>query len=223
VYARSATATEVKRGTEFIRVVGATPMEKEAPPTWLYGYGTFDVKNKSLSSFTQFPHFENSVWQGGDKLPDPKLTWASLHKNGGHPGNTHALAVVRRFSSPVDGVFRVEGELHHKSENGDGILGMVMVDGKAIAEWKVKHGQAATNADGIRLKVGQPIDFVVDNNGDSNSDGFEWSPTVVGVDTGRSWSAEADFSGPISRPEPLTAWDRLAQALLLSNEFAFTD
>ena len=223
IYARAASEAEIKRAAEFVRVAGTLPAQDNETPIWSYGYGTFNPKDKGLSSFTALPHFEKSVWQGGEKLPDPKLTWASLTKNGGHPGNTHELAVVRRFSAPAAGNYRVEGELRHKSKNGDGVLGLVVVDGKAVADWLVKHGDTKTTADGIRLQTGQTIDFVVDNNGDSNSDSFEWSPTVVAVDAGRVWSAESGFSGPITHLEPLGVWDRLAQAMLLSNEFAFTD
>ena len=45
--------------------------------------------------------------------------------------------------------------------------------------------------------------------------------TVAGGPDGETWDARADFSAP--PPPPLTAWEQLAQALLLTNEFMFLD
>ena len=74
------------------------------------------------------------------------------------------------------------------------------------------------------------LDFVVDCGEGDNSDSFEWAPEVVllagsgGVEGGRStWNATADFRGPTPVERPLNPWERLAQALLASNEFVFVD
>jgi hypothetical protein len=37
------------------------------------------------------------------------------------------------------------------------------------------------------------------------------------------WSAQADYDGPQKSSEPLNAWEKYAQVLLLSNEFMFVD
>ena len=85
---------------------------------------------------------------------------------------------------------------------------------------------------GITVKQGDTIDFIVDcgRAGDTSYDTFIWkvkitkqpSPGVAaGDDTGSFWDSAADFAGP--RPAPLTAWEKYAQVLLESNEFAFVD
>ena len=62
------------------------------------------------------------------------------------------------------------------------------------------------------------------------ADRFEWAPdismalTTSGVKTvgiGRKWSAENDFSGPKTTARAMAAWERYAQALLLTNELTF--
>ena len=37
------------------------------------------------------------------------------------------------------------------------------------------------------------------------------------------WDAKVNFVDPPKLPKPLSAWGKLAQELLLSNEFAFVD
>jgi hypothetical protein len=38
-----------------------------------------------------------------------------------------------------------------------------------------------------------------------------------------AWSAAGEFAGPVGRQRPLSAWEKYAQVLLLSNELAFVD
>ncbi len=40
---------------------------------------------------------------------------------------------------------------------------------------------------------------------------------------GALFNAKSDFAGPPRERKPLTAWERYAQALLLSNELMFVD
>ena len=68
-------------------------------------------------------------------------------------------------------------------------------------------------------------------------DAFEWKVTITkeapapsqasaaaGDDTGNTWDSAAEFSGPAPKPSlPLTGWEKYAQVLLESNEFAFVD
>jgi len=39
----------------------------------------------------------------------------------------------------------------------------------------------------------------------------------------KPWAAKEDFSGPKDIPQPLDAWERFAQVLLLSKELMFVD
>ena len=40
---------------------------------------------------------------------------------------------------------------------------------------------------------------------------------------GEQWNAKSDFAGPQKERKPLTAWEKYAQVLLLSNELMFVD
>ena len=42
-------------------------------------------------------------------------------------------------------------------------------------------------------------------------------------DVTQTWETSREFAGDIDQPDPLTPWERLAQALMLSNEFLFVD
>ena len=55
-------------------------------------------------------------------------------------------------------------------------------------------------------------------------DGFRWDATVrLEPEDGdpRQWNTTAGFRGPPA--EPLNVWERLAQTLMMTNEFAFID
>ena len=74
------------------------------------------------------------------------------------------------------------------------------------------------------------IDFVVDSKGDYEMDDFNWAPSIEQLlsdeekENGmaaRRWSAKDDFRQPETLR--LTTWERLAQVLLMTNEFAFVD
>ena len=72
---------------------------------------------------------------------------------------------------------------------------------------------------GIKVEKGETLDFMVDPRKDSESDGFNWAPTVKAGDQG--WSAKDDFKGPpAARPNVLA---RLAHVLFQTNEFAFVE
>jgi hypothetical protein len=77
----------------------------------------------------------------------------------------------------------------------------------------------------VEVKKGETIDFIVDSNGSLDSDSFNWAPVVRKVGSGERmvWNAKNDFSGPVEPVKPLNAWEKYAQVLLMSNEFAFVD
>ncbi|MBU6402268.1 MAG: hypothetical protein KGS61_18270, partial [Verrucomicrobia bacterium] len=115
---------------------------------------------------------------------------------------------------------------------GDGVEGRI-VSSRAgeLGRWTVQHGQEQTGVARVTVQPGDTIDFVVDCRAGVDSDTFGWAPTIR--ETGISgapaaglttvWSAREDFSGPQEQPEPLTAWERYAQVLLMSNELVFVD
>ncbi|MBA3700688.1 MAG: DUF1553 domain-containing protein [Planctomycetes bacterium] len=224
-FARSASKDEVKLGTDFIKTQDGAPAETEATPVWLYGYGVFDPQARTLSGFTKLPKFKDNAWRGGDNMPDEKLGYVNLTANGGHPGNSHAHAAVRRFTAPHDGLFTISGTLKRPAKEGDGVRALVILDGQPpLGDWEVTTGEVATTVGRVHLKAGQTLDFVVDGKSGPGWDSFEWSPQVAGIEgTNGTWNAADGFSGPKSAKPTLSAWERYAHALLMTNEFVFVD
>jgi hypothetical protein len=99
----------------------------------------------------------------------------------------------------------------------------------------VKEKSADTRVSGIHVTKGDTIDFVVDlgRGGDYSFDSFGWNVTITkepakgqaaGEDSGSTWDSASEFSGPPpAKPKPLSPWEKYAQVLLESNEFAFVD
>jgi hypothetical protein len=193
---------------------------------WSYGYGQFDESAQRLAAFTPLPHFTGSAWQGGSNLPDPALGWVILNAAGGHPGNDQTHAAIRRWTAPCDGKISLDGRLEHATDKGDGVRARVVAGGSRVAgEWTARNSQAATRVDALAVQAGETLDLVTDCRGEPSFDGFRWTVVVrleaAPGDGRRQWDSAADFRGP--QPEPLPPWVRLAQVLLMTNEFAYVD
>ncbi|HBE66787.1 MAG TPA: cytochrome C, partial [Planctomycetaceae bacterium] len=77
--------------------------------SWEYGYTKVDDSGAITGPFNPLPHFTGDAWQGGTKLPDPKIGWCMLSADGGHPGNDLSHAVVRRWRASKDGSVSISG------------------------------------------------------------------------------------------------------------------
>ncbi len=224
VYARRAEPAEVDDALQFLAAQQSLPHEEEsASALWQYGWGAYDAEAKT-DSFQAFPHWSGQAWQGGAKMPDPVLVFASITAKGGHPGMNNQHAVIRRWIAPADLTVSITGTLKRPSDKGDGVLGRIVSSragqvGEFVAE---PAGTVETSVESLEVKKGDTVDFLVECRGNDAFDSFEWLP-VLHSPKGE-WSAEAGFSGPPPpRPPPLTAWERYAQVLLASNEFIFVD
>lgn len=121
------------------------------------------------------------------------------------------------------------------------------------AEYRVHASQTETAPAPFTVQAGETIDFLVDIAGTLNSDQFLWapaltltansspatspvatgfppappapSPVAAGVSPAVfTYDANKDFAPPYTPPPvPMRPWDQYAQALLLSNAFAFID
>lgn len=229
-YQRPAAQSELDRAVEFIGNAGkVTPPSPEPPPPspWSYGYGRFDSETGKVASFTPLPHFTGEAWQGGPEWPDATLGWAQLTAMGGHPGNDLDHAVIRRWTSPLDGFVTIEGRVEHKRTEGDGIMLRVISSRQGVlGAWHVHNSDADTNFSGIPVEAGDTIDFEVDIKEVLNSDEYHWAPvlSIEGEEVAQRWDAEKEFAGPPDPlPEPLTPWQKLAHVLLISNEFLYID
>jgi hypothetical protein len=227
-FQRSPARDEIALAKAFLATSSTVTNEPVEQPVWQYGYGEFDEKSGRVKRFKALPHFTGSAWQGSGKLPDAKLGWVTLNAEGGHTGNDLAHAAIRRWQAPQDGVVKVSGQLRHDTDKGDGIRGRLASSGQGkLGEWLVHNTKATTDLERIEVKRGDTIDFVVDLRGNLNSDSFTWAPRIRYVEASggyaRGWNAKNDFAGPAKQRQPLTPWERYAQALLLSNELMFVD
>ena len=159
-------------------------------------------------------------------LPDPKTGWCILKDKGGHAGNDHEHAVIRRWTAPRDLVLSVTGRLKHPSDQGDGVQSRIVSSRTGTAgEWVAQKSETDTNVARLEVKRGDTIDFVTDCRSNSSHDSFEWTVTLRAEQSsdggGQQWSSADGFRGPL--PVPLGPWERYAQVLLLSNELVCVD
>jgi hypothetical protein len=237
LFAREPNAEELKLGLSFISAEGspASLAVVAAGPAWQYGYGQYDESAQKLTRFKALPYYTGAAWQGGKALPDPSLGYCLLTAQGGHVGNDLAHAVVRRWTAPRDGQVTLGGTLAHGSANGDGVRGRIVSSRTGeLASLTVHNKSAQTQLDGLDVKAGDTIDFIVDCRSSVTSDSFTWPLTlrmknlpegIAGGEDTTEWNSVADFAGPSSKAPaaPLTPWEKYAQILLQTNEFVFVD
>tara|TARA_R110001592_G_scaffold75799_1_gene229299 strand:- start:31984 stop:35376 length:3393 start_codon:yes stop_codon:yes gene_type:complete len=233
---RDPTQTELDEILEFLKTDQIKPEPETIRPEWEYGFASYDLKTKTVSDFQPLPHWDGKQYQGGDRLPDPKIGWVFLDQTGGHPGNDLDHVAVIRWRAPEDITVSLTGTLKHELPQGNGIRGRVLVNNQlAIGPWTLHQSTAKTDINTIKLKKNQTIDFVVDIAGHLGFDSFVWSPEIkiqapefTAVSRNdrqpplpQQWNYSQDFRKPA--PVPVTPWQSLAQILLLSNEFQFID
>ncbi|HZK82972.1 MAG TPA: DUF1553 domain-containing protein, partial [Humisphaera sp.] len=229
LFNRAPSADEIALGSAFVASEESLGHDAVA---WQYGYGEFDETTHHLKRFTPFTHYSAGQWHQAEKFPDAKIGFASLNANGGHPGDNEKSAVVRRWTSPIDGIVKITGVVAHREKRGDGIRARI-VSSRAgeLASWNVFQNEAQTVLENVRISKGDTIDFVVDCRSSPESDSFSWAPTVrvadapsaAGTDGPEEWNAATNFGGPEKVGKSLSAWDKYVQVLLESNEFVFMD
>jgi uncharacterized protein DUF1553/uncharacterized protein DUF1549/cytochrome c len=224
--AREPDPDELVLGVRFMDGASKATADSAPVPDWQYGYGHFDENAKRLVNFTPLPHFTGSSWQGGPQTPDPKLGWVILSAEGGHPGNDHDHAVVRRWIAPAAGTLKIGGNLQHDSDQGDGVRAIVVSGRDGVSgDWIAHNQKASTKVDRASVEAGDTIDFVIDCRTNPGWDGFKWTVTLAldpRPENGSArWDSRTGFRGP--PPSPLDPWSRYAQTLLMTNEFAYID
>jgi hypothetical protein len=229
-FGRKPSPVELKVGRAFLVTAANQQRESHAPPTWQCGYGPADSTASADERFTPMKVFIGGNYQPSETYPDPTTGHVRLSKNGGHPGRNLNFAAIRRWRTPHDGFVEISGTLAHLSDKGDGVRARVIgPNNRVLAEWTAHNEKIDTHVKRVHVSRGQPIDFVVDPIKTGISDGFTWAPKLtsipgpdaVGSAEHEVWDASKDFAGP--PPPPLTPWEQLAQALMLTNEFMFID
>jgi hypothetical protein len=224
VYARPAESAEVESALDFVAEEAKRPVEsREETTAWHYGFGFFDPTTAKMN-FSPLPKFAKNAWQGGDQLPDEKLGWVMLNRDGGHAGNDAQHAAIRRWTAPRDMTISVTGTLSRPAETGDGVEGLIVSSrgGELLRVIAEPKGNVGTKLEKIDLKSGDTLDFIVSLRAENNSDSFTW-PVAIKAEMGE-WDSRAQFAGPTPpKPPPLTPWEKFAQVLLETNEFLFVD
>ncbi len=222
VLARPATPEETTIGIKYVTSEqGTLSKEKAASPLWQYGSGIYDPATQR-ATFTPLPHWTGSAWQGGPKLPDAKLGYVTINAEGGHPA--HDLAAIRRFTAPADCTLAISGRVHRPAEAGNGVVARIISSRTGqLTEWIIEPKAALPPPlTSVELKQGDTLDFLLESRGDENSDSFQWN-AVLHTATGPEYSSKAQFAGPAPARRSLTSWEKYAQILLETNEFAFVD
>ena len=196
---------------------------------WQYGYGTLDPSAKRVQEFHPFPQFVNQHW-GGATIPDPTLGWVHLTANGGHPGQDEKHCAIRRWVSPIAGEIEIHGTLGHPSDQGDGVRGWIISSRQGAAQGMVGEARqprdvhrqpdrATGRDDRLRRRLPEIVKITTDLRGPPSSRRNKSPDRIrVSCNCGTRRMISAD------RPPPrLNAWEQLAQALLISNEFVFVD
>lgn len=221
IFGRMPTERELDSGVQFVSQEDDGVLEVSTPSPWQYGIGNH--RATASDSFQAFPVYAAEQWQGGGALPAGDFGKAALHATGGEPGERADQTVIRRWASPVTGTIGIEGTLRHGQSAtpfGDGVRGRILSSRHGeLASWSVKGSRAETKLDGIQVEKGDTISFMVDARTDSENDAFSWAPNVTSED--QTWNSKNEFAGPV--PQPLTLWERYAQVLFETNEFAFVD
>ena len=220
----AAAQTFVAAAQEDMPAAAPAPVATE----WSYGYGEYDdnVARQRVKSFTPLPHFTGKSWQGAAQWPDGKLGWVQLTADGGHAGNDLSHAAIRRWTAPRDATLSIAGTIIHEHLPGDGVRARIISSRAGeLKSAEVHNSRAGMAVAPVDVKKGDTIDFVVDFRAGLNSDMFAWAPAIKELaGSATTWDAKKEFAGPASAaPLPLAPWEQYAQALLLSNEFAFVD
>jgi hypothetical protein len=230
-FQRDPTGGELRDAREFLSRRGK-PLTHATGGGWEYGVGEFDAEQGVVKDFEKFSHFTGDVWQEGESLPSPKWKYARLSADGGHPGPNVKYATVRRWIPPGDGEVSVSGEISHQRRGeSDGVRGHIVTREEVHWTGIAQGNTVAAKVPTIKVRRGEPVNFVAVCRVNHNGDLFLWNPRIeyLHVAPGESgvrryWEAANDF-GPLPEapPQPPNRWSQLAQILLMSNEMLFVD
>ena len=222
VLGREPSLEEAQAALEYIAAEPQAPRAEPTPAVWQYGIGSYD-EIRDRATFEPLRYFNEQRWQPLSVIPQPVVGNANLSSRGGAPGDDGKQAVIRRWIAPFATTISIKSEIEHelpKRGFGDGVRARIIHSGRGtVATQVVKNRKAQIHVTDLSVAPGDHIDFMVDCIGDSEGDDFTWAPVITGGDV--SWDSSKEFGGPA--PVALNAWEKFAQVLLQTNEFAFVD
>jgi len=234
IFQRPPTPRQLEMSLQFLEGAETQAQPQLTPEqlAWQYGTGAINDDAKAVLNFQPLPYFTGSSWQGGASFPDPTLGWAQLTAAGGHPGNDHNHAAVRRWTAPRSGTISIESLATHEPTEGNGIRCWIFSSRHGVLNrFLLHHSSQKISLPSLAVETGDTLDFVVDIHGSLGFDQYLWNVAIqdVGALAGtaeggpaeKEWDSTRDFVGPATGM--LTPWQQLVQVLLLSNEFLFVD
>ncbi|MDR3405752.1 MAG: PSD1 and planctomycete cytochrome C domain-containing protein [Chthoniobacter sp.] len=202
----------------------------EPPPKsdWKFGAGIPTTPEKPLY-FAEAKAFRFNEWvsyeKGGAQV--------RVSDTGGLTGPT--AASIRRWIAPVDGIVRIEGTLMTvTAKSAAGVHAKVELRHgneapRELFAWKALKEGVATNIEQIEVKRGDALDFVALPSG-KVAESYVWAPSVHLLNVPgdmpekHDWDAHSEFAGPPPPPpKGMTAWEKYAQSLLLTNELVYVN
>ncbi len=234
VLQRDPTDVQLSQAVDFL---GNYPEHDVVMPevaAWSYGFGDYDDHTQTAATFTLLEFSDGTV--KGTEIGELDLTALELTAHGGTAAA--GKATIRRWFAPFDGRVDIYAELIHSSDSGDGVKCLVVSSRTGLlGQWAAANSSQLTVLTNVEVRQGETLDFVTAGvKGPkaeiySEPESFNWAPTVTIQDRYKPgmpgsplrWDARHDFMDPAHVPLPLTAWEELAQVLLLSNEFAWVD
>jgi hypothetical protein len=220
LYQRSPTASEVSMAQQYLAAQAGKEVKKETgKQDWSYGFGNYDGAAKQMR-FRPFTEFAANAYIGGRKAGD-----ASLNAGGGLPTINPKTGVIRRWTAPKDGRVFISGPIVHNQKEGDGIVARVVSSRNGqLGNWTVFNSKQDVTLEHVDVKAGDTIDFVVTCGKNAEKDRFVWAP-VIRMEDGPEWNARTQFALPDKNKQhtPLNSWEKLAQALFLTNELIYVN
>ncbi len=222
---RRPTKHEVTTATSFLTATAELIPTTNGGVGWHYGWGEIDSEKTKILRYEPMPVWHENRWGGSDKLPDQKLGWCSLNREGGHTGRDLQHCPIRRWIADRDCSIRIRSLLGHPTAQGDGVHGHVLFHDRSLGTSHVHDRSTALSTEEFTIRAGEPIDFVADCGASESHDSFTWNITIEQSVNGqqvRTWDSKAEFSSEAATSR-LGAVAQLAQTLMLANEFMFVD
>ncbi|KAF0175127.1 MAG: hypothetical protein FD161_3439 [Limisphaerales bacterium] len=216
-FQRLPSALETKIGMKFLEDQSGVK-GSDAKPIWQYGYGQYNPRTRQVSFF-KFQNFVGAPqgMMGGNRNPaaaphydggtNNRLAGIRLTANG---GTASTLAVIRRFTAPVDASLAISGDFRQPGNVGDGVNGYIVHSRSGqVGSYPLsgRNRDVSTAVAKVDVKRGDTIDFIVDNGGRGNAigDTFIWAPTLRVAAAGPAMAAAAPAmtpfgGGPMSAP-----------------------